>query len=357
MKTTYLTVSAAVIALLATAPTALAIPPGDGDPIPHCPPGYILVDDICVKRPTPPPPPPSNSPAIELNLARQSTNAQSVRITGRATDADQPATALTVHISVDGVFKRTVVANLTDPPVATQGFAAVPPPTIPGHRFDATVPAPANAQQVCVTAVNVGATGANKTSCKAIDNVLEFAGNSLNYNVALAKITSANLLELDRIDHRNGSSVAQSTAITGTKTTTDTHTWTKEKAVKVTVKTEVGLPLVGSTDITIEGSYTWTDSGTHEEANTFTWNQPVIVPAQRRVIGTIAITKTTLEVPYSIVGDFVYESGFRVAGTVGGMYAGSQGHDLQVNIEEFNLDGTPAAKPAPQPQALLLQGT
>ena len=175
MKTTYLTVSAAVIALLVTAPAALAIPPVDDDPIPHCPPGYILVDDICVKRPTPPPPPPSNSPAIELNLARQSTNAQSVRITGRATDADQPATALTVHISVDGVFKRTVVANLADPPVATQGFAAVPPPTIPGHRFDATVPAPANAQQVCVTAVNVGATGANKTSCKAIDNVVEFS--------------------------------------------------------------------------------------------------------------------------------------------------------------------------------------
>ena len=131
MKTTYLTVSAAVIALLVTAPAALALPPVDDDPIPHCPPGYILVDDICVKLPTPPPPPPSNSPAVELNLARQSTDAQAVRMTGRATDADQPATALTVHISVDGVFKRTVVANLADPPVATQGFAAVPPPTSP----------------------------------------------------------------------------------------------------------------------------------------------------------------------------------------------------------------------------------
>jgi hypothetical protein len=73
------------------------------------------------------------------------------------------------------------------------------------------------------------------------------------------------------------------------------------------------------------------------------------------VIGTVAITETSLEVPYSIVGDYVYDSGFRVPGTVGGMYAGSQGHDLQVNIEEFNLDGTPAAKSAPQPPPTLLR--
>ena len=44
-----------------------------------------------------------------------------------------------------------------------------------------------------------------------------------------------------------------------------------------------------------------------------------------------------------------------MAGRVGGMYAGTEGHDLQVRLQEFNLDGYPAAKPAPQPQARLLQ--
>ena len=73
------------------------------------------------------------------------------------------------------------------------------------------------------------------------------------------------------------------------------------------------------------------------------------------MVGTVSITKTELEVPYSLVGDYVYESGFRVAGRVSGMYAGTDGHDLQVRLQEFNLDGTPAAKPAPQPQARLLQ--
>jgi hypothetical protein len=348
-----LTVSAAVVAMLSTAPAALAIPPDDDDGPIRCPPGYVLVDEICVKKP---PPPPSNSPVVQVNLARQSIDRDAIRVSGRATDADQPATALTVQIAVDGVLKRTLVANLPDPPVTHPGVArTVPLPAVPGHGFDVTVLAPANAQNVCITAFNVGSTGSNRTTCKPIDNVVEFAGNSLDYNVALAKITDSQLVELDRLKHRNATSVAQSTAINGTATTTTSHTWTHTVGVKLTVKTEVGAPLVGSTDITVEGSYSYSDAETQTETTTFEWNQPVIVPAQRLVIGTVAMTETSLEVPYSIVGDYVYDSGFRVPGTVGGMYAGSQGHDLQVNIEEFNLDGTPAAKSAPQPPPTLLR--
>ena len=73
------------------------------------------------------------------------------------------------------------------------------------------------------------------------------------------------------------------------------------------------------------------------------------------MIGTVAITETKLEVPYTVVGDYVYDSGFRIAGRVNGTYAGTDGHDLQVRLQEFNLDGSPSAKPAPQAQAQLLQ--
>ncbi len=359
MKTTYLTVSAALIALLVTAPAALALPPvDDDDPIPHCPPGYILVDEICVKRPTPPPPPPSNSPVPKIELARQTTDAQAVRVTGRATDADQPGAALTVHISVDGVHKRTVVANLADPPVATPGAAKIIlPPTPGGHGFDATVPAAADAKNVCITAVNVGSTGTNKTTCKDIDNVLEFSANSLDYNVALAKLKDAKLVELDRVDHTNATSVQQSTSIAGSKTTTDTHTWTKSGGVKVTVKTKVGIPFIGESEVTVEGSFNYTDTETVTTTKVFSWSQPVIVPARKRVVGTVSITETKLEVPYTVVGDYVYDTGFRVAGRVNGTYQGTDGHDLQVRLQEFNLDGSPSARPAPQPQAKLLQGT
>src|SRR5690349_2265636 len=154
----YLGAAVALAAVLATAPAALALPPVGDDTAP-CPNGYERFNGICVK--IPPPPPPSNSPALTLETPRQSTDQATVRVAGRATDADQPATALTVRISIDGVLRKTVTANLPDPPVATPGVAKAV--VLPGHRFDVSIPAAANANQVCVTAVNVGSTGTNRT--------------------------------------------------------------------------------------------------------------------------------------------------------------------------------------------------
>ena len=154
------------------------------------------------------------------------------------------------------------------------------------------MPAPADAKNVCVTAVNVGSTGTNKTTCKDIDNVREFSANSLDYNVALAKLKAAKLVELDRVDHENGTSVQQSTSIAGSKTTTDTHTWTTSVGAKVTVKTKVGIPFIGESEVTVEGSFTYTDTETFTTTKVFSWSQPVIVPAHKRVVGTVSITET-----------------------------------------------------------------
>jgi hypothetical protein len=68
------------------------------------------------------------------------------------------------------------------------------------------------------------------------------------------------------------------------------------------------------------------------------------------------VTNTQLVVPYKIVGDYVYDSGLRVPGSEGGLFTGVDGHDLEVRIDQFDLDGTPAARAADQPQARMLQG-
>ena len=251
-----------------------------------------------------------------------------------------------------------MIANLPDPPVATQGFfATVPPPTIPGHSYDVTVPAPANAQNVCVTAVNVGSTGSNKTTCKAVDNVLEFSANTISYDVAHAQIVAASPFQLDRVSHTNNTNVQQSTTVSGSKTVTNTHGWSATAGIKVTVKGSVGIPFVSKGEISVEGSFSYTKNGSSTTSETFAWSQPVLVPAKSQVVATVAITKTTLNVPYTLVGNYVYESGALVGGTEGGTFNGVNGHDLEVRLDQFNLDGTPAAKPAPQPQAQLLQGT
>lgn len=355
MKKSHRTASAAVVLFAAfawTASAAVALPPPDTDPLPHCPRGYEMVDEVCVKLP---PPPPSISPVVSLDMARQTTNRAAIRVVGRATDGDQPQTALTVKISVDGVQVKTMVANMPDPPVATQYFTTVPPPTPTGHSYDVVVPAAATAQQVCVTAVNVGS-GSDRTVCKPVDAIVEFAGNSIGYDLDHLQITAASLESLDRVTNTNSTNVQQSTTISGEKTVVDTQGWSNTYGLKVTMSGGIKIPLISDFKVTVEGSASWTQNGSTSTTRKFAWQQPVLVPAKSQVVATVAVTKTTLVVPYILSGDYVYSSGARVAGTNGGTFTGVNSHDLEVTLKQFNLDGTPAARPVQQPQASLLAG-
>jgi len=357
MNMLHRTAGAAVVfaALFAsTTGAAMALPPVDNDPIPHCPRGYVEINGICVKIPPPPPPPPSNSPVVALDLARQTTDRTAIRVSGRATDADQPQAALTVRISVDGVQVKSVIANQPDPLVTNPGFAAIPPPTLPGHSYNVVVPAKATAQQVCVTAVNVGS-GADTKRCRQVDAVVEFAGRSISYDLAHLQITAANLESLDKVTNTNSTNVQQSTTISGEKTITETQGWSNTYGLKVTMSGGIKIPFISDFKVTVEGSASWTQNGSFSTTRKFAWQQPVLVPAKSKVVATVAITKTTLTVPYTLSGDYVYASGARVAGTNGGTFTGVNGHDLEVTLKQFNLDGTPAASPVEQPQASLLQ--
>ena len=318
MQRSYRTAGLAVALLAVLAPAAHAIPPIDDDGPnlpPRCPPGYVM-DRRGVRQDPPAAPPPTNSPVLTLETPRQNTGQTAVRVAGRAADADQPATALTVRISIDGVLKRTLTANLPDPPVATQRAAkAVLPPVGSGHRFDTTIPAAAGASRVCVTAVNVGSTGANRTVCKSIDRVVEFAANSISYDTANAQIVSASAETLDRVTNTNSTNVQQSTTVSGEKSVAESYGWKHAQGVKVTASAKVGIPLIGSTQITVEGSLNFEQNGTTTTSRKFAWQQPVLVPAKSKVVASVAVTKTTLNVPYTLHGAFVYTSGLRVPRT------------------------------------------
>lgn len=338
----FVTAGAACAALLlGTAAPAMAVPPVGTDPLPPVPTVTVT---------------PTNRPVVAVDLARQTTNRAAVRITGSARDADLPAAALTVQVRIDGTLVKTLVANLPDPLVKDPGFAkALPPVGVPGHRFDTTVNAGASPQQVCVTALNIGPAGANTTLCKPIDRVLEFRAHSISYDTAHTQITATALESLEKVTHTNATNVQQSTSISGSKTVTDTQGWSDSVGVKVTVSGGVGIPLLADGKVTVEGSANFTQNGQTSNSRTFSWQQPVLVPAHSKVVATVAVTKSTLVVPYALSGNFLYTSGFLAPGSTSGSYAGVNAHDLEVRLDQFNLDGTPAAKPAPQPSATLLR--
>jgi hypothetical protein len=351
-------VLAATLAYSAPAAPALP-PPGDGDPPQHCPPGYHMKDDVCVKDPTPPPPPPENSPLVHIDVSRQTTDLSAVHVRGYATDADSPTAALTVRLSIDGVVQRAVIANKPLPPVATQGVA--PPPPVYGdlHGFDEFLPAAKAAQKICVTAVNVGATGSDTTECQTIDQVQEFVGYSIDYDLTRAQILHSELRTLDTVTNINATNVQQTTTVSGSQKDTETHGWDTTFTVTAWAEFSVKIPLIHETKFHLEGSCAWKQNGSESSEQTFSWEQPVIVPTKSKVVARIAVTDTTISVPYTLSGDYLYRSGTSVAGAIGGTFSGTSGHDLQVSLTQYNLDGTPAARAVaqPQPASLLPDGS
>jgi hypothetical protein len=185
-------------------------------------------------------------------------------------------------------------------------------------------------------------------------HVVQFDANSITYNTANAVITTSNLEQLDTVTDINQTTVQQSTTISGMRAVTDTQGWSDTFGLKVTVSGGVGIPILAHGMISVEGSASFTHNGSSSEAQTFTWQQPVLVPAKSRVVMTVAVTRTTIVVPYTMSGTYLYSDGHREPGSINGTYTGTNSHDLEVTLSQFNLDGTPAARPIPQPPAALL---
>jgi hypothetical protein len=294
-------------------------------------------------------------PVVHIDGAQQTTSRTAIHVWGWTTDTDEPTTSLTVHVSIDGITAATATANLSRPDVA-----AAFPPFGAAHGYDLTVPASAAGHNVCVTAVSVGG-GANATGCQQMDDIVGFNANDISYDTAHAVLTNQTLEQLDKVTNRNDTAVQQSTEISGTKVATDTEGWSDTVGVTVSVSTslKVGIPIFaeGKVTVTVTGTYSYTQNGSTTRSLTFSWRQPVLVPARSIVEATVAVTHFTIAVPYTLTGNFVYRSGALAAGTVGGTFTGGNSENLAVNLKQFNLDGTPAAAPVAQPPAAMLSVT
>jgi len=323
------------LALCSFAQSASAKPICD---VPNPPPICKRGDD-----PDPTPTPPAISPALAVDLARQTTDRNAIHVAGWAADDDAPTTPLTVRISVDGAPAQSTVANGWRPDVA-----AAFPKLGAAHGYDVTVGAPPSAKTICVTAVNVGS-GSDRTSCQQVDAITRFEASSISYDVAHATIAATGIDELDSLDHTNDSDVMQSSAMADQRVETDTAGWSDTLGLTVTVSGGVGVPLVAHGEVSVGGSVAFTQNGSTSVQRSFSWSQPVLVPPRSRVIASVVLTRSTLVVPYTLSGAYVYGSGARATGTVSGTYSGVNSHDLKVTIKQLDLDGTAAAAPVDQP--------
>jgi Clostridium epsilon toxin ETX/Bacillus mosquitocidal toxin MTX2 len=302
----------------------------------------------------PPPPPPKHAPVLAIDGLQQTTSRSGVHVWGWTADADGPTASLAVSFSIDGSAAGSVTASQPRPDVAAQF-----PNFGPAHGFDVVLPASSAGHTVCVTAIGVGG-GPNNLSCQAMDDIVEFDGYAISYDTDHAILTGTWLEELDKVTNRNDTAVQQSTVISGTKMVADTEGWSDTIGVKVTVSADVhvGIPLLGGTlKVTVEGSYSYTQNSSTTRTQTFSWQQPVLVPARSIVDAAVTVTHATISVAYTMTGDYVYRSGARAGGSVDGVFTGGNSEQLTVSLNQSNLDGTPAAAPVRQPRASLLQVT
>lgn len=121
--------------------------------------------------------------AFETSVRVGST---SIRVTGWAIDPTDPTTAVTMHISVDGVTMPITVANQSRPDIAARY-----PGTGSDHGFDATVNANVNEHTVCVVAMNIGL-GTNTTiGCRLVNALHPVAPSAPTNVTATASYGSA----------------------------------------------------------------------------------------------------------------------------------------------------------------------
>lgn len=88
--------------------------------------------------------------------------AAGIAVRGWALDADQPAAALDVAISVDGTVVRTFTADRSRTDVARATGAG------PAHGFDGVVPAGSGKHTVCAVARNVGPGADTTSACRTV---------------------------------------------------------------------------------------------------------------------------------------------------------------------------------------------
>jgi len=106
--------------------------------------------------------PPAAPSAPRVTLESATTAPAGVAVTGWAVDADEPGTALTVGITVDGATVRTTTADRDRPDtVRTTGAG-------PAHGFQAVVPAAGGTHTVCAVARNVGPGSDTTSGCRTV---------------------------------------------------------------------------------------------------------------------------------------------------------------------------------------------
>jgi len=166
----------------------------------------------------------------------------------------------------------------------------------------------------------------------------------IDYDLGDAQILSTSFPELLSETLQNqGSQASQTSQLGGSQTFTETQAWSDSLAIQIGVQTsfESEVPFVEDEKVTISeqitNTYTW--SGSTTTSTTWTFNVGVTVPPMSNMKATVAVTSTTISVPYTLTGTVVLRSGKTMTGQVRGTYTGTNSHDVVITYVQLSPGG------------------
>jgi len=177
---------------------------------------------------------------------------------------------------------------------------------------------------------------ATELSIDSIDPVVDFVDiEGIEYDVKQAKILSQGPVSLFHQTVFNNTGIEQTSNIHGEESISETTGWSDSLAIKVGVKTtfKTKIPFVaeGGIEMSVEASNTYQWNGSTTTSRKWGFNTPIKVPPHTNAAVIVGVSVSTIAVPYTMTGTYVYKSGKRARGTVIGLYTGTNSSDLSVS--------------------------
>lgn len=148
----------------------------------------------------------------------------------------------------------------------------------------------------------------------------------------------------------NTSAQASTHMLAGSIAVTETSSWTNAPAATLGPDVEYrhGVPGVSGNDYVIsDEAVDYVANCAITRLTDWAFDTPYLVPAQSSMRATIALTYSTVFVPYVLLGQLRFESGARVVGAIRGHYQGTNAHSLTASFLPHD--------PAPNPGKRILR--
>ena len=192
---------------------------------------------------------------------------------------------------------------------------------------------------ICCGIFGAGGDDVDRLGFAMLRNIKESMVTNVQYPYLSTQIVATTPDTVAEQEFSNGTSVAQTFELKGSKTVTITRSWSLSNTLSMTLQAKVtaGIPLVSS----VESGFSWTVSSTsvYELSKTVTeessWSWPLICPPRTKILGTATMYADSIDTEYVADMELQLENGKVFRYTEKGVYNGLNARTGNVTIEEL----------------------